>query len=886
MPVLRFVGAEWEYQEKIVLSIPGNRTFHQELGRIIEKLQIEKFDGLCLYRVEGRHPNVIRPTIPLNMKSSPDREKMRDGDIIWVKAATLAKQEADVAFQQALVDYRREHNFTGIQPDGSDVDACQRYLESHLNREVAMDCETFESKQRLLIDVAEFRAWRELTFEYIEVQQLKEDESVARNRIDAELSQQLNDGYQQWVVVPVFNKRRLELEASAEPTARAKCVAEMDDAFQSGIVTPYRQESDQLKQRQRQRELEQQADELRRLQLAAMQQQVAVGGGGGAGISAEQLKALEAVFVKSVADNQSAVVNLIEQVEMRLRQQLAAVQADVAQKRLEEQRAAEVVAAKRIELQEGKLAATEDTLEQAIIAHSMRASKTLGLIRQQQAVTNSVLESMAEDEAAQADIVPHAVNAPPRGLPAQSSSRSRDTLGAVTPSPAASPVSALSPKRQAQTQAVEALLKEQLQIRAQLRGLESRQGGSLQHTQEDGRTALLGGLFASMQAAQSVTADIGLRLEATRKIFWERIEIQLEEAKTLKAFLLASLEVQQQQLLQRASYLMTSASISADAPPPSVAGRSGSGVVASNGWQPAFSRSLPFHTDVVCIFAAACLKFGLMADAPDSRQVKIGVLTTTASPERLSARNDADDEYDDEVADRHRLPGLAALLGWGSLPGNFAIATPLPPPQPARRSDGPSSPPPQVGTWDADAIATRVVRYLTTLFDEGGSTSPWAMADAIMFHARGFPSPDPERLRALLRLCEQHAPHLCCTAPLLLDLYTGRDAELLASVASWGLPERMSLNQARYFQQIFSEQPLEVDIGLLLPEHSTAPRLPTSHFYYYHGTLAVSQWLRPLCMDPPESARSTSVGVERRQFGTIPLGRFFSAWAHGLGPAA
>lgn len=185
MVIVKLYGDEWGLEEKIVASLKPASTFASVLALITSKLGAESFNGLCLYRTEGRPPGAIRPTVPISINSTPQREKMVDGTIVYVKVADLQQQEMDVLFQESLDNFRRDRDINGIQPDGSDVVGFKSWLASNLNMKEAGEIAEHEQTLRSKVEVEEFRGFRNITVDERDKMKLKDEELDGRTSCSA-----------------------------------------------------------------------------------------------------------------------------------------------------------------------------------------------------------------------------------------------------------------------------------------------------------------------------------------------------------------------------------------------------------------------------------------------------------------------------------------------------------------------------------------------------------------------------------------------------------------------------------------------------------------------------------------------------------------------------
>lgn len=230
MVVLRIIGDEWKFGEKIALSMPPSKTFHMVTTQLREKLQIPTFQGCALYFTEGKPPSYVRATIPVPMQSTPGKEGMKDGCLLFVKTrCDAARQERDRVFQSALEDWRKAMGITAILSDGSDVLDFLDEFSKRLNPEDAKDINEHESELRHRIAGEESRAYFVVTFEYREIQQMKDEETAKRQDIMESWLQLAMELFERGLAAPRRQWQRACL-CSSEAAARL-AITTLYDAF-------------------------------------------------------------------------------------------------------------------------------------------------------------------------------------------------------------------------------------------------------------------------------------------------------------------------------------------------------------------------------------------------------------------------------------------------------------------------------------------------------------------------------------------------------------------------------------------------------------------------------------------------------------------------------
>jgi hypothetical protein len=221
MPVLRLIGDEWKFNEKIAISIPPAKSFLMCATQLKEKLQIPSWTGCALYWTEGKPPNYVRATVPISLNSTPGREGMKDGTMLYVKSkSTQAQQELDREFHEALIEWRKANRIEGILSDGSDVFEFMDEYASKLKPSDARDIAEHESEKRAVVQGEEHRAFFVVTFEYREVQNLKDKETAARALIDEAFFSEWRAAYRQLFWIPRCLHLQQAVQRIHEPSKR------------------------------------------------------------------------------------------------------------------------------------------------------------------------------------------------------------------------------------------------------------------------------------------------------------------------------------------------------------------------------------------------------------------------------------------------------------------------------------------------------------------------------------------------------------------------------------------------------------------------------------------------------------------------------------------
>jgi hypothetical protein len=246
--VLKILGDRISAEAKVVHSMKVAASFESEQARL--KAKVGDLAGTIFYHCEGIKPH-MRPTYPIPWKSTPGREKLKGGDFVWLREVTRYEQEKDVEFQRSLEAFRKERGYTGPQPENRDVDEFIHELSSKLASVKAEEIAADEAAGRTRTLASEFREFRDITIEYREVQQVKDDEAAGRQAIAAALQAALDDGYRVHVAGPRI-ATRLRAVAADEATDRSIASSE-EGAARGPIENAGRAERRDLERNERQR---------------------------------------------------------------------------------------------------------------------------------------------------------------------------------------------------------------------------------------------------------------------------------------------------------------------------------------------------------------------------------------------------------------------------------------------------------------------------------------------------------------------------------------------------------------------------------------------------------------------------------------------------------
>lgn len=227
MVVLRLIGDEWKYAEKIAIAVPPSKTFLMCTTQLRDKLQIPSFSGCALYLTEGKPPNYVRSTVPISLQSTPGMLGLKDGALLYVKTnCDATRQQRDREFHEALEVWRKENKIAGILSDGSDVFEFIDDFSSRLHPAVAKDVAEHEAEQRAVVEGEENRKFFVLTFEYREVQSLKDKEKDLRDKYVEDWFDELVVLFRTKLRAPLFASQRsavVDREAVERAVVEREC---------------------------------------------------------------------------------------------------------------------------------------------------------------------------------------------------------------------------------------------------------------------------------------------------------------------------------------------------------------------------------------------------------------------------------------------------------------------------------------------------------------------------------------------------------------------------------------------------------------------------------------------------------------------------------------
>ncbi|RNF23041.1 uncharacterized protein Tco025E_02952 [Trypanosoma conorhini] len=213
MVVLRIIGDEWSWEDRIALAMPPQKMFMMCIPLLISKLGVEKWNGFVLYKTEGKPPKYCRATTPVDMASNPQRERLRDGAVLWVRVAVSpTQQERDRVFQKALEEWRGRNGLKGVSVDGSDVRRFTEELNSHLNTTDAAVVNAEECEERSAIEGEEHRLFFHMTMVAVEREKLRREEADQRRGLEDAYKSAAERHYRQHRLL-VFCTRAVELAA-------------------------------------------------------------------------------------------------------------------------------------------------------------------------------------------------------------------------------------------------------------------------------------------------------------------------------------------------------------------------------------------------------------------------------------------------------------------------------------------------------------------------------------------------------------------------------------------------------------------------------------------------------------------------------------------------
>ncbi|EKF27792.1 hypothetical protein MOQ_008476 [Trypanosoma cruzi marinkellei] len=185
MVVLRIIGDEWSWEDRIALAVPPQKIFTMCIPLLISKLGVEKWNGLVLYKTEGKPPKYCRATTPIDMASNPQKERLRDGAVLWVRVGpSLTQQERDRVFQKSLEEWREKNGLKGVSVDGSDVRRFVEEMNSRLNRTDAALLTSQEQEARTAIEGEEHRLFFYMTMIHREKDALQREEAEQRQSLE------------------------------------------------------------------------------------------------------------------------------------------------------------------------------------------------------------------------------------------------------------------------------------------------------------------------------------------------------------------------------------------------------------------------------------------------------------------------------------------------------------------------------------------------------------------------------------------------------------------------------------------------------------------------------------------------------------------------------
>jgi hypothetical protein len=332
--IIKFCGDEWGLDEKIVASLDAAKTFASQQVQIRNKLGVPDLSACCLYHTE-KTADGVRATTPISLTSSVSREKLKMGNVIWVKTdVNLEQQRRDVEFHESLLNFRKQSNAGGKAAAG-DVDAFLHHLETNLNVKTAKDACDHEAEWRLDIDKAEFRAFLHITLEYREVEGMKADELKARHKLFDATRAAINASYAELVGKPLYAEKHAVVDR-AQAVQRV-AVLRAEEVEHVTLVSGMEQQGRAVAAGAQQRQLAEQQRLMMEANAAAVAAAqisaggpsggVGGGGGGGVGIAPEELQRIVSAAVAQATLDTAA---MMKHMEVQLSQQMAGLEGHVA----------------------------------------------------------------------------------------------------------------------------------------------------------------------------------------------------------------------------------------------------------------------------------------------------------------------------------------------------------------------------------------------------------------------------------------------------------------------------------------------------------------------------------------------------------------------------
>ena len=334
MVVLRLIGDEWAFNEKIAIALPPAKSFNMFTTQMAKLLSVPQWTGLCLYYSEGKPPNYCRATVPVPMNSNPGKEGLKDGTILYVKVGADGKrQQADRIFHESLLAWRKENNIASILSDGSDVFEFIDEFSSRLNPAAAEDINDFERERRGKLEGEEHREYFMLTYEYREIQQMKDEERDKRAAMAIEWEENAMELFATFVLLPRQRLARVRL-IDDETQRRGQCTND-EGSSRTELIARRKAEGEQIEKAAAALALKQQQDladaENKVQQDRAQQQQqpntMAGHSTGGVAIDASALQQAVRDAVRAEADELRRLAEAVHQ-EQRFTSQVWQQQLD------------------------------------------------------------------------------------------------------------------------------------------------------------------------------------------------------------------------------------------------------------------------------------------------------------------------------------------------------------------------------------------------------------------------------------------------------------------------------------------------------------------------------------------------------------------------------